>query len=307
MKQRTHQMHWFRENRFLGTFVAIFGVCLLASLWFFVSAKSDYDQATTRFRNVRTELDRLEKGSPYPTDENLRKMKALSEEYAVAFAKLKAELRKRATPVPEIKPHEFQSRLRVAMNAVADKGRANKVKLPERFYLGFEEFASALPDESVAPRFGQDLAQIEWLVNGLLDARVDSLNFFRRAPSREADAKLPSPPAPAGGGAKPAPPASSLLEKNIVELSFVASPSTARKVVNQIAGAAEQFCIIRLLHVRNERDKGPAREVGPDTGGASVPAVSPKTKAAPGLALDFIVGTEKIETTARIEMVRFAL
>jgi hypothetical protein len=81
-------------------------------------------------------------------------------------------------------------------------------------------------------------------------------------------------------------------------------------VLNQIAAANQQFCIIRLLHVRNEKEKGPPREVAAETV-AAVPtpppvAPAPGAKTPPGPALNFIVGNEKIETTARIEIVRFA-
>lgn len=78
-------------------------------------------------------------------------------------------------------------------------------------------------------------------------------------------------------------------------------------MINQVAGANQPFCIIRLLHVRNEKDKGPSREAAGETGATSVPAPSEAIKATSAPALHFIVGTEKIETTATIEIVRFTL
>jgi hypothetical protein len=79
-------------------------------------------------------------------------------------------------------------------------------------------------------------------------------------------------------------------------------------VVNQIASANRQFFIIRILHVTNEKDKGPARaqsttqspEVESPTTSASA---SPAAKS--NAALNFIVGNEHIQTTASIELVRF--
>jgi hypothetical protein len=301
-------MNWFRENRFLGTFLVGVGVCLLGALWFFFSAKGDWDEASARFTNASSELNRLERLAPYPNGENLRKMKAHGEDYASALAKLKDELKVRVAPAAPMAPNEFQSHLRVAMNAVAEKARANKVKLPDKFYLGFDEFASALPNESTAPLLGQELVQIEWLVNGLLDGHVESLSAFRRAPLKEertAAALLAATPATAAKPAGAAPAIPTLLDRNVVELTFVSTPSVARKVINQIAGASQQFCIIRLLHVRNEKDKGPPRESAGETAAPSVPGPSPAAKAPPAAALNFIVGTEKIETTAKIEIVRF--
>ena len=306
-------MNWFRENRFLGTFLIGFGVCLLGAGWFLFSTKADSDEASARFNNSSTELNRLERLAPYPNAENLRKMKAHAEDYSSALAKLKEELKIRAVPAAPLAPNEFQSRLRLAMNAVAEKARAGKVKLPDKFYLGFDEFASALPNELAAPLLGQELVQVEWLVNSLLDAHVEALTAFHRTPLLEehGGATLSAvTPAPGTQPAGTVPSPAKLFERNVVELTFFSTPGVARKVINQIAGANQHFCIIRLLHVRNEKEKGPVREnaeagTPPPAIPSAAPATSPGAKPTPGPALNFIVGNEKIETTARIEIVRF--
>jgi len=305
-------MNWFRENRFLGAFLIALGIFTLGSLWFLWSAKTDWDEALARFNQTAAELNRLERLAPYPSQENLRKMKAHADDYSSAFAKLKDQLKLRVPPAAPLAPNELQSRLRVAMTSVAEKARANKVKLPEKFYLGFDEFASALPTEEAAPLLGQELAQVEWFLNTLIDARVEALTSFRRvaASAEKAASPLPSPvPAP---GAKPgaALPAAQ-LERNIVEATFTSTPAAARRALNQIAGANQQFFVIRLLHVRNEKDKGPPRENASDAASAvgatpsAAPGGSPGAKPPAGVALNFIVGNERIETSARIEIVRF--
>jgi hypothetical protein len=293
-------MNWFRENPFIGRFLIVFGVCLLGAAWFFLRAKGDWDEASTRFANTASELNRLERLAPYPNADNLRKMTSHAQDFASALAKLKDELKMRVAPVAPMAPNEFQSHLRVAINGVADKARANKVKLPDKFHLGFDDFASALPKEVAAPLLGQELVQIEWLVNTLLDARVESLSAFRRATLREERGTTALPTSTPGATAP-----TNLLERNVVELTFLSTPAAARKVINQIAGASQQFCIIRVLHVRNEKDKGPPREAGGETSAPSIPSASPAAKPLPAAALNFIVGNEKIETTAKIEIVRF--
>jgi hypothetical protein len=302
-------MKWFRENPFLGRFLIALGVCLIGTGWLFLSKQSDLEEADARFANTASELNRLERLAPYPTEDNLRKMKTHAEDYAGALAKLRDELKMRVAPVAPMAPNEFQSHLRVAMNAVTDKARANKVKLPDKFYLGFDEFASTLPNEAAAPLLGQELVQLEWLVNSLLEARVESLNTFRRTPLKEERGPTALPTATPAAGAKPAataaPATTNLLERNVVELTFVSTPAGARKIINQIAGANQHFCIIRELHVRNEKDKGPPREAGAETTAPSIPAASTATKPASAASLNFIVGNEKIETTAKIEIVRF--
>jgi hypothetical protein len=305
-------MNWFRQNRFLGTFLIALGVCTLAAVWFLFSAKSDCDDASTRLNQTVAELNRLKGLSPYPSEENLRKMKGHADDYAKALAKLKDELKLRVLPVMPMAPNEFQARLRVATTAAAEKARSNKVKLPDRFYLGFDEFDSALPRTEAAPLLAQELAQIQWLLNVLIDARVDALTSLRRtALPEETAAALPSAPSAARKPGATLPAGPKLLERNVVEATFVSTPAAARRVLNQIAGASQQFFVIRLLHVRNEKDKGPSREVAQDTAGGTVvnsssaAAGSPGAKPTPAASLNFIVGTEHIETSAQIEIVRF--
>lgn len=296
-------MNWFRENRFLGTFLVVFAVALVAALWFLFSERGEANEAATRFQNNANELARLQRLNPFPSADNLRKMKVHAEDYGSALNKLREELKARVVPVVPIAPNEFQSRLRVAMGAVAERARTNKVKLPENFFLGFDEFAASLPTADAAPLLAQELAQIELLLNTMIDARVDAITMFRRAPSNQqrGAAATPTPAATARRQSQPSAP--NEIERGVVEAAFVSTPAAARRVLNAITTAEKQFYIIRLLHVRSEKDKGPPREVLAENA-AATPAPAPGKPAA---ALNFIVGNEKVETAARIEMLRSGL
>jgi hypothetical protein len=286
----------------MGTSLIGLGLATIATIWFLFSARGAWDEAAARFQSDATELSRLQRLTPFPTGENLRKMKAHAEDYGTALAKLKEELKLHVVPVTPLAPNEFQSRLRVAIGAVADRARANKVKLPNNFFLGFDEFASALPETEAAPLLGQELAQVELLADILIGARVDAVTALRRAPRTDA---RPTP-TPAATARKPnaanAPP---LVARNAIDVSFIASPAAARRVLNQIAATEKQFYIVRLLQVRNEKDKGPPREAGSETTATASGAVDNAAKPPGTAALKFIVGTEHIETSARIELVRF--
>jgi hypothetical protein len=288
-------MSWFQENRWLGRFLIGFGVCTLGALYFLFTAKSSYEEVSARCRETIAERNRLERLDPYPSDANYRKLKSDVENYGGGLAKFKEELKEHALSVVPLAPNEFQSRLRQAMIASAEKARANKVKLPENFHLGFDEFIAALPNNEVASLLGQELAQVELLVNILINARVDSVAVLRRIPLREGRSKT------ARAGPK-------VIERSVIDLTFIAAPSAARKVLNEIASANQQFYIIRTLHVRNEKEKGPAREQiaaateTPLSGATTPPGAKPSGNA----ALNFIVGNEYLETSARIEMLRFA-
>ena len=254
------------------------------------------------FDRAAAERSRLERLDPFPNDANYRKMKVLLENYSAALDKLKEELKTEALPAPPLAPNEFQTRLLQAMLATTQKARLNKVKFPAIFYLGFDPFVTSLPNSNEAARLlGQELSQIQMLINILLDARVDSVTAFQRKPLTEqhgaAAAAIPAPAL----GRKPAAAAATgrkLVERGIVDLAFMSSPSVARKVLNQIAGSNQQLYVIRTLHVRNEQEKGPRRESTEADASTAAP------KPIPSGSIKFIVGDEHIEMSARIETIR---
>jgi hypothetical protein len=289
-------MSWYRDNRWLGNFVIAFAGSALLALWFLFHAKSGFAEASVQFSDAVTERSRLEHLNPFPNEENFRKTRAALDNYGVTLNKLKEELRAQAVPVSPLAPNEFQSRLRRAIVSTTEKARANRVKLPEKFHLGFDEFTTTLPTTAAAPSLGQELAQVELLFGILIDARVDAIAAVKRtAPPAEATAAPTPPKKPSGPTSAPL----AVVERTIVNLTFTASPSALRKVINQIASSERQFFVVRTLYVRNEQQKGPSRE-------QSNAAPAAATPTAPTSGLKFIVGNEHVETTATIEMLRFA-
>lgn len=301
-------MSWFRQNRFLGTFLIVFAIAFLAAAYFVWGAKSSFSEAKARFDENALELNRLQRLTPSPSEPNLRKVKTQADDYIADLNKLKDDLKGHVLPVPaEMKPNEFQARLREVVTSLGEKARANRVTLPDNFYLGFEEFAAALPDTAAAPALGQQLAQAEFLMNILLEARVEAVSSFRRVPAAEASLRPPATPAPAvprkpAPGATPAPPT---VERSVVETSFLGNPGAVRRALNMISTANEQFYIVRTLHVMNEAEKGPPRDDPAATTASATPVPAPG-KRPTNTGLNFIVGNERVQTAARIEMLRFS-
>jgi hypothetical protein len=299
-------MKWFQQNRALGTILLASGICILLGAALLYWRWSVWSEAKQTFDQATAERTRLQSLNPFPNDANYRKLQGYLERYNAALDKFKDELKAEVAPAPPLAPNEFQSRLRQATVAAEARARTNSVKLPERFQLGFDEFARIMPSTAVAPLVGQELSQVQMLINILLDAKVDNITSFRRHPLPEERRASPTPsPSPGQrvvAAAKPGgtPP---LIQPNVVEITFKAAPGVARKVLNEITSSTGQFFIIRTLYVHNEKDKGPPRE----RTGAPTPAPSPQ--ASPGQqgagALNFIVGNEHIEVSATIEMLRF--
>jgi hypothetical protein len=297
-------MNWLRENKFIGWFLITSGVCMLIALFLLFSAKRKFSEATGHFNETAAELNRLQTLNPFPNESNLRAMKTQAADYGLAIEKLKEELKGRVLPVTPMAPNEFQNRLRQAVTAATEKARTNRVKLPENFFLGFEEFRAALPDNAAAPVLGHQLAQIELLTNILIDARIDALTALRRAPLREEQAAVPTPtPARIRGSRAKSATGPNLVTRSVVEATFVSTPAAARRALNQITSVNQQFFIIRTLHVMNEKDKGPPRVQAASVTNVASSAAPPESK--PGPALSFIVGTEHVQVSANIELVRF--
>jgi hypothetical protein len=299
-------MKWFQQNRALGTILLASGICILLGAALLYWRWSVWSEAKQTFDQAITERTRLQGLNPFPNDANYRKLQGYLERYSEALNKFKDELKAEVAPALPLAPNEFQSRLRQATVAAEERARANNVKLPDRFQLGFDEFTRIMPSTAVAPLVGQELSQVQMLINILLDAKVDNITSFRRHPLPEERGALatptPSPGQSVVAAAKPGgtPP---LIQRNVVEISFKAPPGAARRVLNEITNSTDQFFIIRALYVHNEKDKGPPRE----RTGAPTPA--PRPQASPGQspagALSFIVGNEHVEVSATIEMLRF--
>jgi hypothetical protein len=302
-------MKWFQKNRALGTLLLVSGICILLGAALFYWRWSIWNKAKQTFSQAAAERSRLYRLDPFPHETNYRKLQGYLEAYKAALDKFKEDLKSEVVPELPLAPNEFQSRLRQATLATEERARMNNVKLPGKFELGFDEFTRTMPDTAVAPLLGQELSQVQMLINILLDARVDGITSFRRRPlpgERGAATPAPTPPAIPSRGtlatAKAgATPAAALIERNVVDVTFKAAPGAARKFINQITSSTGQFFIIRTLYVHNEKDKGPPRDRTANP--------TPTPQASPGQlptgALNFIVGNEHIEVSATIEMLRF--
>jgi hypothetical protein len=293
-------VNWFRQNRWLGIFFALFGGLTLLSLLFVWWARAGLVGASAQFDDSLKELTRLERLDPFPNDVNYDKLKVHLDNYSATLDKVKDELKTRMLPVGPLAPNEFQARLRQATTAVAEKARTNKVKLPPAFHMGFDEYTAALPNNTAAPLLGQELAQISLLVSYVIDARVDSLISLRRIPLPEerpglaagAATTTPKSVAQQTGAATGGP---RVIDRSAVDVTFFGPSAAARRVLNQITSSSQQFFIVRTLYVRNEKGSGPPREEPGKTQPSPTPAG----------ALNFIVGNEHVQVSARVEMLRF--
>src|SRR5213592_1203991 len=193
-------MKWFQQNRAFGMLLIGFATCALFTGALLYWRWSVWNDARRGFTEMVAERYRLGSLDPFPNDANYRKVQGYLERYSAALDKFKGQLKSEVAPAPPLAPNEFQSRLRQATIATADRARLNNVKLPDRFQLSFDEFTRTMPDTAVTPLLGQELSQVQMLMNVLLDAKVDSVISLHRAPLPEERKSLSTPtPSPAAG------------------------------------------------------------------------------------------------------------
>ncbi len=195
-------MKWFQQNRVLGTILLVSGICLLlgaALLYWRWSVWSDEKQM---FDQATAERNRLQRLDPFPNDANYKKLQGYLEKYTAALDEFKDELKGEMAPEPDLAPNEFQSRLRQAILAAQDRARTNNVKLPDNFELGFDEFTKMMPGTAVAPLLGQELSQVQMLINILLDAKVDGITSLHRHPLPQERGSSPTPSGPSSGAGR---------------------------------------------------------------------------------------------------------
>ncbi|HMC24326.1 MAG TPA: Amuc_1100 family pilus-like protein, partial [Candidatus Udaeobacter sp.] len=191
---------WFQQNRALGTLLIVFGIGALFAGILLYWRWATWSDARQTFDQAAAERTRLQQLDPFPNDANYRKSQGYLDRYSTALNKFKDELKNGVVPAPPLAPNEFQSRLRLATVATVNRAQTNNVKLPDKFELGFDEFATGLPDTTVAPLLGQELSQVQMLMNILLDAKVDSVISLHRAPLPEERKSLSTrTPSPATG------------------------------------------------------------------------------------------------------------
>src|SRR5215469_3938318 len=239
-------MKWFQQNRALGTLLLVSGICILVGAVLLYWRWSVWGDAKQMFDQATAERNRLQGLNPFPNDANYRKLQGYLERYNAALDKFKDDLKSDVAPDPPLAPNEFQSRLRQATLAAQDRARTNNVKLPDNFQLGFDEFARIMPGTAVAALLGQELSQVQMLINILLDAKVDGITSLRRRPLPEEHGATatptPSPGQRVATAIKPSgTPVPKLIERNVVEISFKAPPGSARKVLNEITSSSGQF------------------------------------------------------------------
>ena len=298
-------MNWIKENKFLTGFFAAMLVGLGGLGYFLFSAMGSFDEATTRYNGLASDLTRLQNLPVSPSQKNLAALGAQKDEAVKAIAAFQSSLAAKAFPLEPMTPEQFQDKLKATKNAVVDKAQGSP-KLPDKFFLGFDVYETRPPEREAAAPLGRELKAIEWLFMQLIESKVTEVKSIKRD-------QLPEESGKARSGDKGDKKGKALVSSHTVDLVVQCQQSALATFLNSlISPKAPQFYIARTVAVKNQNEKGPPRVVNappPPPPPSPTPNTPPTpTPPAPpaGPIAGYIVGEEQIEVTMQIEIVDFA-
>lgn len=308
---------------------------LIAGSSFYLYQAYDHNVAAlAELETVSGSLSKIQNSTPSPNAENLEELHRQKEDAKKAVEKLTAEVRALDIPLPEMTPPQFQKTLNETVQSLGKLAKTNQVEIPQNFYLDFARYSKSVPKPEVTPLLGRQL-QVASLISELLfQTGPKELKVFERTEfDLERDpAALAKETAPAKDKekekqkdkekAKPkVDPPKPLLTGQSFKLQFVTLPANLREFLNSLANQKTCLLVTRSIKVENEKQVGPSKK-GPegDVPGGAAPGGVPNLNALGGSAVEtapgapgapganvsqFIVGTETIEVTLRVELVSF--
>ena len=285
-------MNWFKENPILSSILLVcFGIAI-AIAYFASEASSTYSAALDSLTSQVNSFSSLQKKSPYPTPNNLKIISEGKKKYAEALSELKERIFKMETPLEPITPQEFQDKLREGVNDLRKTAQSTNIKLPEKFFFGFDEYQSQLPAPEAAPALNRDFKVLQKLLISLLALPVETINSLEREAPPVATPTPTPPPAPKKSVETTQPPKTPIL-KTTFKLSFTASQDKTRVAINLIP-KSDAFLIIRSLTMENTKPAAPSKKD---------PAIPSKDKNPNSLQV--LLGNESVKSDLSLEIIDF--
>lgn len=292
-------MNWLKQNPILSS---ILGVLILASAgmtYLAIDSSVSHEQAVNLYTAEVKNVDNIKKRSLYPNEETRIKIDSQNKEYKEKISALFAKLSKMEMPLEAISPQEFQDKLRDAVNQVRSNASNKKVKLPEKFFLGFDDYQTQLPTPEMAPILFRELKNIEKYVTQLIDLQVVSIDRLER--------KLAEPqptPTPIENTKhkkdKPQPPKAPPFKFSTFNVAFTASLDKCRHAINDIP-TNNAFLIIRNLDMENSKPMPPSKKSTAEESPSNPD--QPKNDVQNNIKV--LLGQELVKTSLTIEILDF--
>ena len=300
-------MNWFKQNKFLGGFIAcmVVGVGALGFLLF--QAQSQYAEARTDYEMKVGELNRLEGMKPYPESANLKQVEEQKTLHVAAIDALHKNVAAAQIPLEPLAREQFQDKLREAVTRITAKAKDGGLALPPMFYVGMEKYQNEPPLPEAAPALGRQLKALEFIITKMVDEGIAGISKFERETLPEEEGKgkkekeAPSKPGAAAGKAEKS--SKNLVAYHSVQIEFTAEQSRFRSFLNTIVSEKSQFYVPRLVVVKNEKPDAPPRVqpgiIPPLPQDGKAPPPPPETS-------KYTFGAERLNVSLVLDIVDFA-
>jgi len=287
-------MNWFTKNSFLAGLAAATLVGAGALGYLISQAALTYSASSEAYSAAVAKLHGLQNKVPFPSEENCKAIKTGLDDYSARIEALQSQLDKMEVPLDEkITPQQFQDGLRTAVNDIRAKAEAENVKLPEKFYFGFDQYQTQVPTEQASPALFRQFRVIQSLVTRLVEFKVASVDSIIRPPLPEEG------PAPKKGDEP-------VVKRFAFDISFTADQGKFRAAFNSLLGF-DPFLIVRSLEIKNTNPQAPSKASGEAaTKPVNFPAAIAGDKPDEKKSLVVILGRENVKATLRLEMLDFA-
>ena len=314
-------MNWIKENTFLSCLIGVVLAGLVGLAVLVGNTAGNSVAAYEQYLQLTQTLQSLQNRSPFPSEANLKRASELKEKYKAQLVELKEEISKLQVPLEKtITPQQFQDDLRAAVNDVTSRAQLAKIKLPENFYLGFNEYSTRPPTQEAAPSLARQLSFIKKIVDNLIglspeNPGVISIDSIDRPPlAEEAPAAPNSGLAAAGAVQQLASRDTPKVSKIPFLISYTTEPGKFRIGLNNFLDS-KFFVIIRSLTIRNSQQQGPlidSEKSDSSQASSNITDIfnpNPAGQESPDnkTTLNVILGREVLQINAVLEMVDFHL
>ena len=284
---------WFKNNPFLAALSAVAAVLIVAGGYFLFAEMGRLSEEQSSFDQKKTQLQRLQRNKPHPSQANVEATRKEAEEAAALLQELAKEL---AVDTPSTTPQAFQDELAGMVKDIAAKAAAKKIGLPENFYLGFEQYETQLPSADIAPRLSSQLRSIHAVALVLLESQIKSLGSIVRAPVRgEAGSEAAREESDEGRKKKRESEAPE-LEMEPFDVAFNADQSAFRIAFNRIS-ELQPPVFARLAAIENSSPLPPSKTADPEASGAQAEQSASQSGIRP------VVGRETVNVSLRLASV----
>jgi len=235
--------------------VVVVALLLLVAAFLLVRGIMQFNDSEARLNEAKSRLKGLYDEKPFPSQQNVAKVRANVNLLNEWYQKLTASLRKGQIEPVQKSPSTFMSLLQSKKPELIQQANVSGKVVADNFGFGFERYytSSALPDPNDVPRLTQQLMIMEKLCGVLFSEKIESLVAVVREEFEE------------GGGAYASagrPGVQSVARTARTAGSRTAGPGAVvtPRLVNKSAGLMEENDLYAKFHFILERSE--ERRVG---------------------------------------------